>query len=198
MKPVELANQEYSIVEACSYAGVQAAESYSGKLWCPFGEIFHADGGTARAFRVYSNTNSAYCFACGALYTPVRMVALTDDISDEEAAEAILERLGLTSKTWEERWAELATVTEELPDLDALAAALNTECRRLRPDWDVALMDGTVALTYAKCLGLLGKVRTEQDAVTWLRGAKLLIERVLGDVRGTRTETGSDPSPARS
>jgi hypothetical protein len=179
-RATELANERYPIVEACDYAGLAVGEGYTGKLWCPFGQLFHSDGGYSKAFRIYYATNSAYCFACKALYLPVRLVAMTDDTTDEEAANKILETLGLSDKTWEERWAELQEVGPQLPDLDALASALNRSCHRLSPNWDTEQVETNVSVAYARCLGLLGKVRTADDAETWLKGTTIVMARALG------------------
>lgn len=60
---VRKANEVVSIYAVCDKAGVDYS-SYLGsraKLFCPFGAITHMDGGATRAFRIYEETNTAYC-----------------------------------------------------------------------------------------------------------------------------------------
>lgn len=60
---IQLANERMSITQACRFIGMHLGdfEIASVKTYCPFGELLHEDGGRSKAFRVYPETNSAYC-----------------------------------------------------------------------------------------------------------------------------------------
>lgn len=178
MSNIQLANSRVSLIEAARLVGMDLYE-YSGKQYCPFGHLFHADGGTAKAFRVYPETNSAFCFAgCGS-FRPVSLVAMSRGITQEEAAEYLLDLTGYVPPDIDSRWAA-ATATQETVDLDLLAEALKVACEGLDPLWEVHQFEEGVASKFRQCLELLPQVTTRADAARWLSGTKRIMEAQLG------------------
>src|SRR3954466_13862718 len=97
---VAVANEVVSIATVCRWLGVQVPDddSLRSKLYCPFGEFNHSDGGRDRALRIYPDSNSAYCFACSELFTPVKMYArMTDDGNWRAVAATLLGKVGYRS-----------------------------------------------------------------------------------------------------
>lgn len=154
--------------------------AYSVKLYCPFGEVSHADGGSSKAFRIYPETNSAYCFACGEAYSPVKLLATANDTSLNEAADFLLEYAGVTEEGTEERWEQLTSQQESPISTSELAEALKVYCARVDPDWAERQLEPAVAHTFQRCLELLGSVRTSADADQWLGATKQVMAKKLG------------------
>lgn len=181
---IRIANQEMSIYRACEHVGVHVPEYAGGsvKMYCPFG-FLHFDGGESKAFRVYGESNSAYCFACGTRFTPVSLIATARDLPHRDAAEWILHEVGYVEPTYQARWEALAEQGPEI-DRDALTEALKLACRRMDPQWEDRQFEDAVAKRFVACLALLPKVRTGQDAKMWLETTKTAMSRVL---EGTRS-----------
>lgn len=176
---VDLANEDVSIYEALRVIGSDAIYAeYGGKQYCPFGDLRHADGGLSKAFRVYFESNSCFCFAGCGYYNPVKLVQEAMDMSAQEAAEMLLLRAGWVPETYETRWQQLQENTEKI-DTGALAEALKTYCSRFDPDWEFSQLGGTIAKTLDKCLGLLAKVSTTEDATTWLTQTKQVMKHTI-------------------
>lgn len=177
---IKLANEQMSIATACRFIGMSMGDFdvYSVKTYCPFGELMHEDGGRSKAFRVYPGTNSAWCFACQAYYTPVKLVAMDRDVSEIEAAEVILEETGFVAPDFASRWDAAITPTHAT-DLDGLANALKTACARMVPDWEARQFDEDVAAKLHQCLAISAKVTTDEEAREWLRVTKIAMKSVL-------------------
>ena len=90
-------------------------------------------------------------------------------LQPEEAARQMLELAGIADPDYREQWQRL-TDWSQPPDADALASALRAWCRRTVPQWRVRQYDSAVAAKLAACLGLLSRVRTEEDCRAWLAG----------------------------
>jgi hypothetical protein len=176
-----VANEQVSIFHACRMVGVDTPDFEAGsqKLYCPFGEIYHADGGMGRAFRIYPGTNSAYCFACVRFFSPVSIVALGKDMSLEAAADYLLDDAGWTPPDIDSRW-QAAIATMESVDTDYLAEALKVACERMDPLWEIHEFEPGVGATLRQCLDLLSKVRTQEDGAKWLTATKTVMQRALG------------------
>ncbi len=179
---VAIANDVVSIITTCNLAGMDLPEDVvyrrSTKLYCPFGEIYHSDQGVERAFRIYVDSNSAYCFACSMYFTPVRLVALAWDLDYVTAATELLDRVGYRPLTLAEAWAKAAQ-REDPPDYTSLREALQTYCCRISPDWDRLQFAPVPASALTRCLDLLDRVHTEAEAREWLEGTKALMRMVL-------------------
>lgn len=178
----DLANSRMSIVTACTLAGVETDEHYTGKLFCPFGEIFHPDGGTSKAFRIYPGDNSAWCFAGCGYFTPVRMVAKVKDFTDAEAAQWILDQTDYVPPDYESQWAALMAAPSPV-DTDGLSGALMVSCARADPTWEDRQFDPDIAAALRRCLEMLPKVTTPDDATRWLSVTKKFMHRALGASR---------------
>ena len=185
---IQLANSLMTITRACRFIGMQIGDFdvHSIKLYCPFGQDMHEDRGRGKAFRVYPDTNSAYCFACAMPYRPVSLVATDRGVTDAEAAEIILEEVGYVPQDYESRWDDI-TAKETLPDLEGLSQALMTACSRMSPDWEFRQLEPDVAATLRKCLEIRHSVHTEDEARKWLAGTKIAMQRVLDAPRKETT-----------
>ena len=185
--PVVYADEQVSIATACRLIGMQVPDAVDMgrpvKVRCPFGEIYHRDGGAETAFRIYPGSNHAYCFACGQRYGPVRLVAAAWGISTRQAAVELLDRSGIKPVTLADLWAEVAERTLR-PDTTMLAEALKTYCARIDPDWDVDQFDPAVAAALSGCLALLDHVGSSADADLWLTRTKQVMSTHLTTVDG--------------
>ncbi len=183
--PVALADEQVPITTACRLIGMYVPEAVdmgrSVKLRCPFGEIYHRDHGVEAAFRVYPESNHAWCFSCGQHYGPTRLVAQAWGISRLQAAAELLERAGIKPATLADLWAEVAH-HEPAPDTTMLAEALKTFCRRVDPDWEFNQFEPPVAAALSACLGLLDHVRNQADAALWLDQTKRVMHTHLATV----------------
>lgn len=151
------------------------------KIRCPFGEVYHSDQGSEASMRVYVDSNTVHCFSrCGS-FTPVSLVAAAWDLSRRDAAVELLERIGHKPVSLAEAWAEVIR-RDDLPDRTLLAEALKAFCRRVDPSWDDDQFEPTVAATLSRCLDLLDRVTTTDDARTWLTGCKQAMTRAFTTV----------------
>ena len=177
---IQLANERMSITQACRFIGMHLGdfEIASGKTYCPFGELLHEDGGRSKAFRVYPETNSAYCFACIKAYRPVSLIATDRDIPEPAAAEVILEETGYVAPNFMAKWEALSEQTASV-DRDALEEALKTYCARISPDWEMRQLDDDIASTFRKCLTASRNVASDDDARKWLKLTKQVMARAL-------------------
>lgn len=179
---VAIANEVVPIIKACNLIGMDLPEDIayrrSSKLFCPFGQIFHIDGGVERAFRVYLDANTAYCFAGCGYFTPTSLAAHAWDLDYQTAAVELLDRVGYRPLTLAEAWSR-ASRWEAPPDDTCLREALQTYCRRVSPEWESAQFTPAVAAALSRCLDLLDRVHDEADAREWLAGTKALMRRVL-------------------
>ncbi len=176
---ISTANEKISIYLVCSLIGIDVAgrEGSSIKTYCPFGDFFHSDGGKEPAFRVYSETNSAYCFSCKKYFSPVTLYAEYKDLSTKQSAEDLLERIGYKPPSFEELWSNVQPKDPQ-PDTAMLNKALRTYCQRISKDWSKKQFDPTVAEVLDKCLALLDVVLTTSDAEYWLSTSKEIMRRV--------------------
>lgn len=180
---VALANEQVSIMEVCRQIGLEVPDEVvlgraSLKLFCPFGDIEHKDGGYESSFRIYADTNTAYCFSCQKLFTPVFLYSMAKGIRQQESAVQLLELIGYQEPPLDFT-KDLFRAIEKPPDCDSLREALQLYCRRISPDWEVRQFDSKVAFVFSKCLNLLTKVKTESDAILWLDSTKVVMQKYL-------------------
>lgn len=176
---IDEANERVSIVKVCRLIGMDVFEGAVGKMYCPFGMFNHSDGGAAKAFRIYTESNSAYCFSCRIYYTPVRLYAEAKDLRRNDAAMLLLEEVGWKPVSHAQRWADLVSPPEESVDLSMLALALRTYCARVCPEWDELQLNPEISELLSRCLGLLDRVRTGEEAEQWLETCKTVMSRKL-------------------
>lgn len=176
---VKLANDRVTIFQAFSLAGYDVGYmASSGKVYCPFGSMYHVDRGSTRAMKVYPNTNSAWCFAGCGYFDPVKLVATARDLTVEQAAEAILEDTGWVAPNYQDQWDALVNEPVTIDTAD-LAEALKVACSRMSVYWEDIQFEGGVAKMLTRCLSLLGKVRTAEDAQRWMSVAKEAMREAL-------------------
>jgi hypothetical protein len=170
-----LANEKIPIAQACQWAGMDVDEGEgTRKIRCPFGDYAHSDSGAASSFRVYEDTNHAFCFACAKYWTPVSLMADVWDCSRAEAAGRMCEMAGITPPDWRERWEELHHPVP--PDTASLAEALKTWCGRVYgPGWETGQLEPRVADPLAALISVLPLVTTDDEASTWLDSSKLVM-----------------------
>lgn len=62
----------------------------AGRCPCPI------HGGKKNSFKIYDDTNSFYCFACGSAGDPIKFVSLLEDISYGQAIQSIATAFGIS------------------------------------------------------------------------------------------------------
>jgi len=176
---VEIANKHISIWEVCRLVGVDFGGYYgtNSKLYCPFGNITHMDGGSTKAFRVYPATETAYCFGCSQFFDAVGLYSEFSDLSREEAADFLLTESGWKEETYEEKWDKLTKKTSI--DTSGLSEALDIYCLKLNPEWEVICIESPYREAYASVMGVLPYVRNFSDADKWMNAAKEKMRKVL-------------------
>lgn len=180
---IRKANEVVSIHTVCEALGVDFSSYYGSrsKLYCPFGGVNHIDGGDSKAFKVYEDTNSAYCFACAQYYDPVSLYALAEDVTKESAAEALLEMSGWKEETFEEKWDRLSGGDNQGYDNSNLPEALNVYCARLDPDWVVNQLEEPFSSAIARCNAVAARVKDAAQADKWLTTSKKLMKGLIDD-----------------
>lgn len=178
-----MANEKVSIVAACRLFGVElpdgvASGGRSRKVHCPFGEIYHSDGGVSPAMRIYPDTNSAYCFSCAAYWTPVDLAAKAMDSDRRSAALRLLDHIGYRPMAFADQWKQAVEHQPEL-DLALLADALKTYCRRIDDRWSSRQFEPEVAVVLTRCFGLLDLVKSPDDVELWLARCKEVMYQTL-------------------
>lgn len=178
---IALANTRMTIVQACNMLNVSVGEfSYGSiKTYCPFGQLWHQDGGQSKAFRVYAASNSCYCFAGCGMFTPVTLLAKAKDMTNEESAEWILAYTGYVEPDYQSQWDALQAQPAHV-DRDSLTEALKTACAGMDPTWEDRQFEPEIAVKFTACLALLPKVQNAEDATQWLSVTKTAMSRALG------------------
>lgn len=169
---VAIANEQYSIIAACRAVGLELPEIPMGrsvKVHCPFG-FQHVDMGHETAFRVYADTNTAFCFAGCGYFTPVWLISTATDKRPAEVAADLLAEIGYRPLDLLERFS--TAEQDPAPDKASLRAALQMYCERTLPMWEELQFNAVVAFKLGKCLALLDRVVTSDDAWLWLSVAK--------------------------
>jgi hypothetical protein len=178
----QTANEHYSILSACARIGMDVeASARARKIYCPFGNVFHSDGGDEPAMRVYEDSNHAYCFACRKYFTPSILIAMAEDIPEDRAVDSMLLELGYIKTDTGERWE--AASAESTVNTAALAEALHIAAARIITPWSVRQYDADVVEWMSKCLALLGKVETVEQGETWLDVTKKVLQHKFGSAQ---------------
>lgn len=183
MNPIDLANTKVSIHQVCKLFDIDVPEfgtdARSFKVHCPMGAFYHSDGGDEPTMRVYSDTNSAYCFRCSTAFSPVWMYSQVQGVRPMQAAKELLDMIGHKPPSATELWERYNNPEQVVPDTASLAIALKTYCARQAKSWETAQFDTDVAAKLAKCLMLLEYVLTEEMAEKWLATTKVAMKQVL-------------------
>jgi hypothetical protein len=150
------------------------SEGKSIKGRCPFADVYHLTVDADLSMRVYSDTNSAYCFAgCGSL-TPVFIYAKLNDLSYSKAAWSLLGFVGYKPKNLTEQWRELVSYSEPFDKLSYRQAFIEY-CNFTFDNWAELQYKGSVAGAVSKLFSVLEVVNTMDDANTWLSVSKAKI-----------------------
>lgn len=180
---IELANTSVKITDVLASIGIYVpavtSNGTSRKISCPFGPVYHSDGGLEKTMRVFHASNSCYCFRCTKRYDPVSLTAEANDCSFYNAAMMLLDQVDLAPKSIEQRWAEVLQPEIKEVDLIALADALKMYCSRICSNWITRQLDPDVGVKLNMCLELLPSVKSEQDAVKWLQVCKQAMNQTL-------------------
>lgn len=178
---ISKANEVVDIYKVCDLIDMDFSGYYgsTAKLYCPFGNVVHIDGGSSKAFRIYSNTNSAYCFACSEYFSPVKLYATAKDVSYREAAEIILDLSGWVEETIESKWENLTKEVEY--DTSSLPEVLDLFCSRLIPSWSIERVETPYRENLAKCLEVIPKIKTQEQAIRWLEVSKSVMRKVINE-----------------
>lgn len=101
------------------------ADAGSWKTNCPL-ESEHSDGGIRKSMRVYSNSNSAWCFSHGMKFTPVYLWQLATGLSKVRAAYDLLNVHGqpFRSQDYAERWDKMNEKETKRIEMDNLREAI--------------------------------------------------------------------------
>jgi hypothetical protein len=179
----ELANREISILYVAGCVGVDVPEldglRSNVKVYCPFGELYHSDGGDESALRLYPDTNTGWCFAEQMFFTPTSLYARAMNLPRQEAARELLDRVNYRPPSFVHLWAEVNEAKVEI-DRAALGAALQEFCARVSPAWETKQFEEDTSVVLGKCLDLLLKVETTSDVEAWLGTCKKVMEMQLG------------------
>lgn len=178
---VDIANEHVSIVTVCHMLGMDLPDGdflSRRKVHCPFGALYHSDGGIEATMRIYPDGNYAFCFNCSQSHTPVALVARALDLDWRTAAVRLLDRVGYRPM---DAVAAFEQARNYRPALNRalLAESLKTYCRRTCPSWTRRQFERSVAATLDRCLTLLDLVHTPDDVTLWLSRCKEAMSRVL-------------------
>jgi hypothetical protein len=180
---VAVANRHVPFPTACRWAGIEfygEAQERGTKVYCPFGEFEHPDGGREPALRIYPD--HGWCFAENRYFSPVSLLADVWRVSRDDAAAQALDKAGYVPADYAHLWEHAQRVPP--PDRDALAQALTAFCEGVFPDWRRAQYDDPrVRTQLARCLGLLPLVETEEHCKVWLDACKRAMLQVMPPVQ---------------
>lgn len=161
------ADEHVPFARAAEWAGLASPRDRGARDTCPAcGE---------EALKVYPD--HAHCYAGCRRFGVTRLLAVSWQLSPDDAAARALESIGYVPAGYAHLWEDSARQPE--PDRTALGGALKAWCAAACPDWAEKQYDKPVADRLAYCLGLLGKVHTEEDCVTWLEGCQAAMARLL-------------------
>lgn len=172
------ANEEVPITSVLSeYFNVPVPEqAYGWKTYC-VQKWEHKDGGIDRQFRVYTDTNSAWCFAVHGFYTPVRLWRLRSGAATlKDAARELLRVYGIRIKepTYQEQFemirqeASRKAVATTDSMLEALQVFLETVPGYTLRQFDVEVLR-VVNLTIEEIQVFCAQNPSLEEARPWLR-----------------------------
>jgi hypothetical protein len=163
---------------ACRWAGIEfygEAHERGVKVYCPFGDFEHPDGGREPALRIYHD--HGWCFAESRYFSPVSLLAEVWGVSWEDAAARALDKTGYVPEDYRSQWEQVTA--DPAPDLAALELALDAFCAGRFRDWQTVQYHPVVSRQRAECLGILPLVRTARDCPVWLEACKKAMLQVL-------------------
>lgn len=145
------------------------------KARCPYADIYHLTEDAGKSMRVYSDTNTAFCYmGCGVL-TPVSVYAKLNGVSYKESAKFLLEKVGHKLKTFDEKWQDAVAGFEPL-NLQGYREALTEMCIfHSEGEWGTLKYAPGVSAAFSKLLTVLDKATSYEDADRWLDKARLIM-----------------------
>lgn len=180
---VEMANSKVRIEDVINeYFNPDLPVPYDATAWktsCPFQEE-HADHGFEKQFRVYSETNSCYCFKMHGHMDPVTLwQSRLPGTTRRQAAIDLLETYGIETKTrhWRERFRETQMEKEvefdPVPVIRAFQLMLHSlpSYSRLQFDGDVIEAVDLALKEIAQKVPLFTSVRSLEVWFNDLKGA---------------------------
>lgn len=173
---VQIANEQISFARAASWVGMTTADR-GYRYDCP-----RLDCGSGGAFKAYPD--HAWCHSCRTYFTPVLLLTLlwkpAKDMEAEDVARLALAEVGYVPLDWAGEWKHAQRQPD--PEREHLGDALRTWCAANIPDWTWRQLDYGPAHLLARCLGLLPRVHTDEEAERWLAGCKQVMKRALGEI----------------
>lgn len=175
---IELANTKVAIEDILLESfNIDVPKDVDGwKSDCPKGSE-HSDGGRTKAMRVYSDSNSAWCFRCSEKFLPVNLWQLvTGTASPVKAAKDMLEHYGVrtTPPTPQERWEAMENKETEEVEYDSLKEVFLNYAKTL-PAYAVRQYEDPVlkaVTTVLNSADLLPKGAGSATLQEWIREAK--------------------------
>lgn len=142
------------------------------KARCPFADIYHLTEDAGKSMRVYSDTNTGFCYmGCGVL-KPVSVYAKLNGVSYNEAAKFLLELVGHKLKTFDEKWQDAISEDASL-NLEGYREALDELCfQHAHGQWGSLKYETSISSSFAQLLNILSKAQSYDDADKWLEVAK--------------------------
>jgi hypothetical protein len=142
------------------------------KARCPYADIYHLTEDAGKSMRVYSDTNTAFCYmGCGVL-KPVSVYAKLNGVSYKDSAKFLLEKVGHKLKTFDEKWADAVSDTGPLK-LEGYREALDEIClQHSQGQWGYLKYMSSISSSFSQLLSILDKAQSYDDADKWLDIAK--------------------------
>jgi hypothetical protein len=172
--PIEIANRIVPLRLVLEWTNIRISEFTHGKsvkARCPYADMYHLTEDASKSMRVYSDTNTGYCYmGCGVL-TPVSVYAKLNDLSYRSSAYELLEKVGHKFKSFEEKWNLAITPTVDL-NLDSYRNALATYCDMWWGSSHDLRYRERVVQAFSQSLEALNKAASETEADQWLEVAK--------------------------
>lgn len=139
-------------------------EAGSWKTDCPLGAE-HSDGGVRKSMRVYSTSNSAWCFSHSMKFSPVYLWQIATGLPRVKAAYDMLEYFEVTyrRKSPTERWNELNEFQDESSfDVDHIREAVRLYATTL-PGFSTRQYDAEVMRLMNEIYSRLESLKTSTD-----------------------------------
>jgi hypothetical protein len=172
---VDIANRIVPFRKVLGMTNIYVSEFTYGKsikARCPFADIYHLTEDAGKSMRVYSDTNTGFCYmGCGVL-KPVSVYAKLNGVSYNVAAKFLLETVGHKLKTFDEKWQD--AVSEDRPlNLEGYREALDEICfHHSQGQWGSIKYATLVSSSFSQLLSILGKAKSYEEADKWLEVAK--------------------------
>jgi hypothetical protein len=181
---VDIANRIVPLRIVLGMTNIYVSEFTYGKsikTRCPFADIYHLTEDAGKSMRVYSDTNTAFCYmGCGVL-TPVSVYAKLNGVPYKAAAKFLLEKVGHKLKTFDEKWADAVNGVEPL-NLQGYRDALNEICTSYsKGEWSSLKYSPSVSSSFSKLLEILDKASSYEDADRWLATARQLMLKKIDE-----------------